>query len=287
MSKVKRPAHIALREHSRALGTLERRVIQREKDISKAQALLEQRKQYLANLPNLEESVEEKKALIAKHGVELDATIEKLETAIRDFSNMSIDDRKKALEESYQERVDDVEKKLEQARALRESLEQHHKGLMDTRLLLEEKKDLTTKAYDERLKQSTDLHSYRQKLEDVAVGVYSQLSESESNMNRAKKAYEKEAERFQTTNSFLVRMQAYLRANTLPILHGQVSQLLEDFKAAAPKVLEVRAEALKLRREYIKAANLEVIKYPPLEPLLIGEGARWESLNAQIDADGE
>ncbi|TNJ27983.1 hypothetical protein GMRT_13504 [Giardia muris] len=287
MNKVKRPPHIALREHARALGALERQVVHREKDIAKAQALLEQRKRYLANIPNLEETVEEKKALIAKHGLELDATIEKLETAIRDFSTMSIDDRKKALEDSYQERIDDVEKKLEQARTLRESLEKHHKELMDTRLLLEEKKELTIKAYEERTKQSTDLQSYRQKLEDVAVGVYTQLTESEGNMTRAKRAYEKEAERFQTTNSFLLKMQAYLRTHTLPILHDQVSTLLEDFKAASPKVLEVRAEALKLRREYIKAANLEVIKYPPLEPLLLGEGTRWEMLNTHASTEAE
>lgn len=283
MQKVKRPQHIARKEHARYLNELERNVILKEKEVEKMRKTIAAQEEQLATLPDFAITFVEKQMKLNKQHADLDEINKRLHEELKRVKDIPIENHAAAAQETYTQRIATLDERIAKAREFKELLEAHKKDIDEKKLLLDDRASDVELAKANHADKLNKINASKQVLADLRKKLEAERSTVESKLYTQKRESEKITRVLERRNAYMAGVQKHLKENPLPVMTEQLKRLLDDFKLCTPKFMAARSEFLAVRRKYLEASKSPLTVYDPLPKVTIGEGELWE----KIDADAK
>lgn len=283
MQKVKRPQHIARKEHARYLNTLESNVFKLEQEVTRLKKVVAEQEQQLPSTPDFAMTFVEKQATLSKHHADLDEMNARLEAELKRFKEASTEDRTINVKETYAERLATLDERIAKAQEFKFTLETYRAEIDTRRRALSEKASDIDEAkanhadrLDKAAKSKQILAKLKQELENEVAAI-------EAKLYVQKRESEKLTQILDDRNKYMEGVQRHLKVHSLPILTAEVKYLLEEFKMHTPEFMAARAEFAEMRRKYLAASKSPIIKFDALPKVMVGEGELWERINSEAE----
>lgn len=281
MQKVKRPQHIARKEHARYINELERNVVMKEKEVEKMRKAIAAQEQQLAAIPDFAITFVEKQMKLNKHHADLDDINKRLDEELKKLKDVPIEDRTAAVQETYTQRIATLDERIAKAREFKTTLEAHQKEIDEKKLLLDSRASDIEAAKASHSEKLTKISASKHVLAELKQKLEAERSSVESKLHTQKRESEKITRVLERRNAYMESVQKHLKENSVAIMAEQVKRLLEDFKTYTPPFMAARAEFLSVRRRYLATSKSPLTVYDPLPRVVIGEGELWEKIDME------
>lgn len=281
MQKVKRPQHIARKEHARYLNELERSVIVKEKEVEKMRKTIATQEEQLATLPDFAITFLEKQMKLSKQHADLDEINKKLTEELKRIKDIPIENHAAAAQETYMQRIATLDERITKAREFKELLEAHQKDINEKKLLLDDKVSDVEAAKSSHADKLNKINASKHVLAELKKKLEAERSTIKSKLYAQKRESEKITHILERNNAYMASVQKHLKENPLPVMTKELKCLLDDFKLCTPTFMAAREEFLAVRKKYLEASKSPLTVYSPLPKVTIGEGEMWEKIDAE------